>query len=204
MSLNFLKNHFNFKIYKTTIIEMLSALAILPCVLFLPQSFGYENGLLENIQMFVLFLGLYFSFFSKIDKKFFKFAGLVLIILMIREVNCGRTLFFAIPGTENSFYSWKEIKYGYLAHPIFGLYIASVVIYFFKNKLFINLWNIIKSIKFPVWDIMLMLLGMILGMYAEKATENFVFEEITELLFYVSLVGIIWLYSRHKEFLPEE
>ena len=44
---------------------------------------------------------------------------------MIREVNCGRTLFFHIPGTENAFYSWKEIKYGYLVHPIYGTYIES-------------------------------------------------------------------------------
>ena len=200
----FLKNHFNFKIYPTTILGILTALTIVPCVLFLPQTYGYENGLLENLQMFVLFVGLYFSFFSKIDKKFFRLAGLVLIILMIREVNCGRTLFFPIPGVENAFYSWKDIKYGYLAHPIYGIYIASVVIYFLKNKLFINLWNIVKSVKLPVYDILLMLTGMALGLYAEHSCHNMVFEEITELLFYVSLVGIIWLYSKHKDFSVEE
>lgn len=199
--MNFINNHFNFKIYGTTWIEIITALLIIPFVIFMPERFGYENGVLENIQMAVLFLGLYLSFFSKVDKKFFIFLGLVLIILMLREVNCGRTLFFAVPGVENAFYSWKEIKYGYLAHPIYGIYIAFVAIYFLKNKLFLNLWDYIKNIKLPVWDVLLMLTGMVLSVYVDHAIDNLVFEEATELLFYVSLIGIIWLYSKNKNFI---
>ena len=45
-----------------------------------------------------------------------------------------------------------------------------------------------------------MITGMGLGLYAEKVMENFVFEEISELLFYVSLVGIIYLYAYNKNF----
>ena len=198
--LEFLKKHLDFRIHNVTWLGILTALAVVPCVMFLPERFGYENGLLENIQMAVLFIGLYLAFTAKTNKKFFIFAGLILTILMIREVNCGRTLFFAVPGYENAFYSWKDIKYGYLAHPIYGFYIALVGIYFLKNKLFINLWEILKNIKLPVWDIVLMLTGMGLGLYAEHGMHNMVFEEITELLFYVSLVGIIYLYSRDKMF----
>lgn len=198
--LDFLKKHLDFKIYGVTWLAILSAIAIVPCVLYLPESYGYENGLLENIQMAVLFIGLYLSFTAKVDKKFFIFAGLVLTILMLREVNCGRTLFFAIPGEVDAFYSWSEIKYGYLAHPLFGLYMASVAVYFLWNKLFINLWNIIKNIKFPVWNVLLLIAGVILSLYAEHTLDNAVMEEITELLFYVSLVGIIYLYSRNENF----
>jgi hypothetical protein len=135
------------------------------------------------------------------DKQFFTFVALVLGILLLREINCGRTIFFAIPGQENAFYSWKEIKYGWLAHPIFGAYIAFVGLYFLKNKLFINLWHMIRDIKFPIWNFLLMLLGMALGLYAEECVHNFVFEEITELLFYVALVGFIYLYSRDENFI---
>ena len=197
--MEFIKKHFDFSIHNVTWIAILTAIAIIPCYMFLPEKFGYENGLLENIQMVVLFTGLWLCFGAKAEKKFFIFAGLVLTILILREVNCGRTLFFPIPGAENAFYSWKEIKYGYLAHPIFGIYIASVVVYFFKNKLFMNLWNIMKSIKLPVWNIFLMFLGMILGLYAEHAMENMVLEEITEMLFYVSLIGIIFITRRFLE-----
>ena len=73
---------------------------------------------------------------------------------------------------------------------------TGVGIYFLKNKLFIKLWEMIKNTKLPIWDIALMLLGMVLGIYAEECAHNFVFEEITELLFYTALVGIIWLYSK--------
>lgn len=194
--INFIKNHIDFKIYGASWVSILTALMIVPCIMFLPEKFGYENGLLENIQMAVLFFGLYLSFFSKIDKKFYIFVGLVLIILILREVNCGRTLFFPVPGMENVFYSWKDIKYGYLAHPIYGAYIALVGIYFLKNKLFMNLWNYIKNTKLPIWNIIFMFLGMGLGLYAEHSAHNMVFEEITELLFYVSLIGIIWIYTK--------
>lgn len=194
--INFIKNHIDFKIYGASWVSILTALMIVPCIMFLPEKFGYENGLLENIQMAVLFFGLYLSFFSKIDKKFYIFVGLVLIILILREVNCGRTLFFPVPGMENVFYSWKDIKYGYLAHPIYGAYIALVGIYFLKNKLFMNLWNYIKNTKLPIWNIIFMFLGMGLGLYAEHSAHNMVFEEITELLFYVSSIGIIWIYTK--------
>lgn len=196
--LEFAQNHLDFKFYKTTLISLVVALAILPCILFLPEKWGWENGVLENFQLIVLGLGFTIALTSKINKKFFIFVALIITILTLREINCGRTIFFPVPGVENTFYKWKEIKYGWLAHPLYGLYMAIVGIYFLKNKLFLDLWQIVKNIKFPVWDILLMLIGMGLGIYAEECMHNFVAEEITELLFYTALVGIIWLYSREK------
>ena len=69
------------------------------------------------------------------------------------------------------------------------------------NKVYLTLWNIIRKVKFPVWNVLLLIVGMSVGMYAEKALENMVLEEITELLFYVSLAGIIYLYGFNKNFL---
>lgn len=200
---NFIKKHIDFKCYNVTWFAIINALLIIPCAIFLPEKFGYENGLLENIQMFVLFFGLYLSFSAKSDRKFFIFVGLVLIILALREINCGRTLFFPIPGIENAYYSWKDIKYGYLAHPLFGTFIACVAVYFLKNKLFINLWNYIRKTKLPIWNILFILFGMGLGIYVDHSIDNMVFEEITELLPYISIVGIIWLYTRNKNFIIE-
>ena len=193
-------NHLNFRFHFTTGIELLVALLILPCIMFLPEKWGWENGILENLQLVVLAFGFIIALTSKVNKKFFIFVALIITILALREVNCGRTIFFPVPGIENTFYKWKEIKYGYLAHPLYGLYMAIVGIYFLKNKLFIDLWEMVKKIKFPIWDIMFLIIGMGLGTYAEECMHNFVAEEITELLFYVALVGIIWLYSRHKDF----
>lgn len=202
--INFMQKHINLGVQNATVVSIIFALAIIPFMMFLPEKCGWENGLLENIQMVVLFIGVFFALKPKTDKKFFIFIALVLGILILREVNCGRTLFFAIPGKENAFYSWSEIKYGYLAHPIFGFYMACVGIYFLKNKLFINLWQKIKDIKFPIWNFILLLVGMAGGIYAEECAHNFLMEESTELLFYVALVGFIYLYSQRKEFILEQ
>ena len=173
---------------------------MIPATIFLPEKFGYENGLIENLQLLFLFAGIFFALRAKTDKKFFYFVALVLGILIIREVNCGRTIFFPIPGEINAFYSWKEIKYGWLAHPLYALYITFVGMYFLKNKLYVNLWQKFKNIKFPIWNFVLMLLGMFLGIYAEECVHNFVLEESTELLFYIALINFVYLYSQDKNF----
>jgi len=194
---------FDFKMYGITYLPLVVAFLVVPCMLYLPKELAYENGLLENIQMLVLFFCFYMSVVSKNYKKLFTFVALFIVILMLREVNCGRTLFFPIPGEVNMFYSWKDIPYGWLAHPLYGLYIAFVVLYFLKNKLFLDIWNIIKKSKIPVWNVLLLILGLVLSLIAEKFTHNFPFEEISELLMYTSIVSLIWLYTKNDNCIEE-
>ena len=104
--IEFIKNHIDFKFYPVTWIALFTGLSIAPMLMFMPQKFGFENGLLENIQMTVLFIIMYFCLSAKNNKAFFKFAALALTIIIIREVNCGRTLFFPIPGEYHKYYSW--------------------------------------------------------------------------------------------------
>ena len=197
---DFVHKHFDFGLQNVTWIGIITALLIIPAVIFLPERCGYENGIIENIQLVILFIGTFFAIRPKTDKNFFYFIAMVLGILIIREINCFRTIFFAIPGEENAFYRWSEIKYGWLAHPLYGLYIAFVGIYFLKNKLFINLWEKLKNIKIPIWNFILLVAGIIIGLYAEE-THNLVFEESAELLFYAMLIGFIYLYSQHPKFI---
>lgn len=196
----FIQKHINYGFQNITWFGIITALLIIPAVMFLPERCGYENGVVENIQLAVLFLGMFFALRPKVDKKFFYFIAMVLGILLIREVNCGRTIFFAIPGQENAFYSWKEIKYGWLAHIIYGLYMGLVGIYFLANKLFVTLWQKLWNIRLPFWNFVLLLVGMVAGLYAEEA-HMLVFEESAELLFYVALISFVYLYSQHKDFL---
>ena len=193
----FMFKHINFGLQNVTWISILSLVLLIPAVIFLPERCGYENGLIENIQLFVLFIGMYFAIIPKSDKKFFTFVALVIGILLIREVNCGRTIFFPIPGEVNQFYRWSEIKYGWLAHPIFGAYIAFVGFYFLKNKLFLNLWEKIRDIKFPIWNFVVLIAGMVMGLYAEEV-HHLVMEEYAELVFYIALIGFVYLYSQDK------
>ena len=196
----FIEMHLNFNVSSVIWIAIIAALAIAPCVMFLPESCGFENGLLENLQLGVLILGFFIALRAKENKKFFYFVAMVIAILAIREVNCFRTIFFAIPGKINEFYTWDQIKFGWLYHPIYGLFIAYTGLYFVINKLYLKVWEILKNIKLPVWNILLMLLGIILGVYAENVPVDCIFEESAELLFYVSLVGIIYLYVFDKNY----
>ena len=198
--------HIDFKVYTTTVISIFILIGLIPGIIYLPEQFGYENGIFENIQMLILFLACGFALKSKSpdNKTFFTFVFLVLTILMIREVNCGRTIFFPIPGEVNEFYRWNEIKYGWLAHPLFGTYIGLVGIYFLKNKLYLNIINILKTYKLPIWNIILMLIGMTVALYAEEVAHNAIVEEISELLFYTALTSIIFLYTQSKDFLTNK
>ena len=201
---DFIEKHVDFEFYMVTLLSLVIASLIWPAIMCLPGTWGYENGVIENLQMVFLFVGFILCLKSKYNKKFFIFAGLLISIIMLREINCGRTLFFPIPGTVNQFYKWKDIPYGYLAHPLYGAYIAGVVIYFLKNKCYIPLKNMITKVKLPIWNFFLLFAGMGLGELAEKCSKYvpnpFVFEEMGELLFYVSLVGIIWLYTKNDNF----
>ena len=80
------------KCYWVTYVAILVAILIMPCIMFLPKEFGYENGLLENLQLIALFIGGYWAYRSKTDKKFFYFVIMVIGILVLREINTGRVL----------------------------------------------------------------------------------------------------------------
>lgn len=205
--LNFIKSHFDFKFYGVTWIAFFVGLSIIPALIYMPQTWGYENGVLENIQMTVLFIMVYLCLSSKINKPFFNFVVLVLSILIIREVNCGRTLFFPIPGTYHQYYSWKALPWpwlGKIVHFVYGLWIAIVSLIFLKKKFYLDIWSLIKNVKLPFWNLCFACFAMFMGAIAEKLTNNnFIFEEGFELLFYVSLAGIIWLYSRNNNFTLE-
>lgn len=201
---NFIKNHVDFKFYPVTWVVLFVALSIIPMLMFMPQKFGFENGLLENIQMTVLFIMMYLCLSAKVNVNFFRFIALVLTLLIIREVNCGRTLFFPIPGEYHKYYSWRDLPWpwlGKVVHGLYGIWIAIVGLIFFKKKVYIDLWNTLKNIKIPFWSIAFASFAMIMGAIAEEFTNNnFIFEEGFELLFYVSILSLVWLYSRNKNF----
>ena len=205
---NFIANHFDFRFYGVTWIALAVGLAIIPSLLYMPQTWGYENGVLENIQMAVLFVMVYICATAKSHKQFFHFIILVLSILIIREVNCGRTLFFPIEGEYHKYYSWKALPWpwlGKVVHTVYGLWIAIVSLIFLKKKFYLDCWEFIKNTKLPFWNILFASFAMFMGAIAEKATNNnFIFEEGFELLFYVSVAGILWFYSRNKNFSLEK
>ena len=206
--MEFIKNHISFKFYWVSLIALLFGLAIIPALKYMPQEWGFENGILENIQMIVLFIVVFLCATAKQHKRFFHFCIFFLSILMIREVNCGRTLFFPIEGEYHKYYSWRELPWpwlGKVVHGVYGIYILIVTLLFFIKGLQYDFWKLLTKTKLPFWNILFAVFAMVMGAVAEKLTNNnFVFEEGFELFFYVSILGIVWLYSRNKEFAQTE
>ena len=196
--LNFIKKHSYLNFDLGTVLILFMAIFVFSFAWGLPEKFGYENGLIENIQLIVLFVGFYLSCTAKEYKKFFIFVALVISTLLLREINCGRTLFFAVEEKENTFYKWKELKYGYLAHPIFGFYIVMILFYFIKNKLLLDVFQIIKKFCVPLLSVIGVFLFTVLGIYSESQIHNLVIEEFAELFIYIIFVQLVWMYSRQK------
>ena len=196
---NFLKR-LDFKLYKITILPLIVLLLTYPAMKCLPIQFAYENSLLENMQLIIILAAFIFCIRAKEDKNFFNSIALVMIILFLREINCGRTVFFPIEGVENAFYSWKDIKYGYLAEPIYGIFIASSALYFIITKAYQVLFNYAVKAKISVWSWLPLFIGIILGTAGEK-TGNFILEEMTEMAFYLSLLCLIFLQGFNKSYI---
>lgn len=209
--IDFVKEHVDFKFHWVSVVALMVFISIFPALKYMPQRYGFENGLIENIQMCVLFVILFMCFFAKQNKRFFRYAAFALTIIILREINLGRTLFFPIEGEVGKFYSWKEINaqlgfpIGKCVHGLYGLYIALVMILFIVKGIFKDLWMLIKNTKLPLWNLLFIGLASFLGAIAEKATHNnFIFEEGFELLFYTALAGIVYLYSRDERFAIKE
>ena len=118
-----LRERVDFKFYPVILAPVIIFLLTPIFIKWLPLHFANENSLIENFQLVVILFAFIFCLKAKTDKPFFYSMALVMIILFLREINCGRTVFFLVPGGgPNAFYSWKEIPYGYLAHPLYGLF----------------------------------------------------------------------------------
>ena len=195
-----LKERLDFKFHPVSILPLLFVLLTYPAMKYLPVNYCYENSLLENFQLFVLLSTFVVCIISKTDKKFFYSLALVCVILFLREINCGRTVFFPIEGVENAFYSWKDIKYGYLAHPLYGAFMALSGLYFILTKSYNVLIKYFLHAKLSVYNWGFLFLGIIFGLLGEEIS-NPQLEEMTETLFYLSLFALIYLQGFNKNYI---
>ena len=195
-----LKNRVDFKFHAITILPLLILLLTVPACLWLPIEYSYENHLIENFQLVVILAIFIICIKTKNDKTFFNTLALVMVILFLREINCGRTVFFHIPGGgPNDFYSWKEIPYGYLAHPLYGTFMVFSGLYFILTKSYKVLWNYFLQAKLSIYN-WIVALGIIFGLLGEEWGMPML-EEMTETLFYVSLLAIIYLQAFNKNYI---
>lgn len=193
------------KVYPTTAFSIFTLIAIIPCSLFLPEKFAWENFVIENFQLLILAITFIFALKAKVNKNLFRWFAIIIFILFLREINAGRT-FILKDGIPNSFYSWEELlpNMSYLSNLVYASIIIYALYYFFKHKLFRVYMQYVKYAYVAVWDKLLALIGLVLAVVGEVKYNNVVFEEMSETLFYVAFMSLIYLYSRNEKFEVEE
>jgi len=179
--------------------DLITLFALIGCYLFVKIS-GiveiYENSLLENTQLIPLIAGSIVCFRAKNHKVFFRFVALILILAFFRELSYGRVIFCAVPDAPHEFYKWSHYKYGWLAHVIIGIYIGLSVLWALINKIWVDIIDIIKKVKFPVWTFLIVFVAILIQLYSEKHLENTIIEETAELIIYCSALSLCLIYSK--------
>lgn len=179
----------------------LSLLSFVACLFTdrMPLEWGYENSLVENIQMAVLAGALVLCATARNHRGFYRFAAAVVLLLMLREVSFGRTIFFPVEGQVDTYYKWKEIPYGWLAHWVIGAIMAAMAAVFILKRLWKSLWEIVLQKAFPVWGVVLMGFGVVLTSAMEKVFHDIVAEEVSELGMYLAFAYLVAVYTRRPE-----
>ena len=190
--------HLDWTFRRITWVTLLTAIVCLLSYYLLPESYGDKNSPVETVQMFVLLAGLVVTNTARDSRNLYRFVFLVILLVLAREVNFGRTLFiFADPEDVRKFPKWSDMEYGWLAHVGVALYMVWLLVYFIRQKVWRTLCAELRSWRIPAWDSLLCCVGLAVGVIAEFVHQNLV-EELGELVLYVGGVGILYLYSRQK------
>lgn len=190
-------SHLSFRFEKALVLT----LAVLTGCIFTnhyPVEWGYENSLVENLQMAVLGVGVLLCLTAKTERPLFSFASLVILFQAAREVSYGRTIFGAVPGQVDTFYKWSELPCGRAPEIICIALLAGGMVYLFiRHRLYLAIWRMLTQVRFPVFIPLLMLPCVAVAMIAEKQHLP-VMEELGELAFYITMVTAVYSYSRER------
>ena len=164
----------------------------------LPEWMGDENGVIENLQMLWLFAGIVYCY-KMASVKMYDWGGkqsslwyagsLFFFLLAAREVSWGRALFYHADGRM---YKYSDMGlYGQLVHPMVGAILVLILFLLWRGKII----AILKNIKFPTMDFILLTLFIFMGWIGEKANvalfHGMVAEELAEFGAYMMMFQIV-------------
>lgn len=201
-----IRNHLDFSAHVSTWIT----LAVIPVsafiIMYAPDSWGYENGILENTQMILLMLSLIFCVTSTPHRSLFIFIATLILFMMLREVNCGRVLLWSRSGDifhcgpVQDYLKWKEIPGGSVIRTsVYAVATCLCLAAFLRKGNLKSMAEVVLRTKIPAWEALLLITGVATGMIAEKANICFIAEEMGEILMYTALTAAIYRYTRGKQ-----
>jgi hypothetical protein len=83
-----------------------------------------------------------------------------------------------------------------LCHILVGIYIGAGVLYALIKKIWIDVINIIKNIKFPIWTFLIAIACVLIQILSEKTLHNSLIEETVELMLYCAMVALVLIHKK--------
>ncbi len=177
-------------------------LLMFPLAAILPESYGEENGVIENLQMLWLFGGLILCA-AVHDHRFRDWGGrpyalwkagiIYYFLLIMREISWGRTFF---PTGDGGFISYNEMGlYGQLVHPTVALLILALLVLLYRAKA----WRALMMTKIPVTSAILFLLFTGFAWVGERTSFAFFHGEVAEELAEFGSYMMMFLMTRDAE-----
>ncbi len=177
-------------------------LLMFPLAAILPESYGEENGVIENLQMLWLFGGLILCA-AVHDHRFRDWGGrpyalwkagiIYYFLLIMREISWGRTFF---PTEDGGFISYNDMGlYGQLVHPTVALLILLLLVLLYRAKV----WRAIQITKIPVTSALLFLLFTGFAWVGERTSFPLFHGEVAEELAEFGSYMMMFLMTRDAE-----
>jgi len=182
-----------------TLIEFLLVSSMYSIMKFSDPQWFVENSVVENIQIAVLAIAFLICLTAKSERKFFVFCGFLVLFLIIRETNLGRSYFCAKYLEPDEICRWKNLKYGYMADVVRILFAVSILAYAVYNKLWLPLRRFISKAPIYIWDLGVVVLCAVIGTIAETSyIDSEILEETSETIMYIAFTYCLWRYSRYR------
>lgn len=181
---------------KLTVVELIYITAIPFMMNYASAELFTEGGLVENLQLLILGIALIIALHSPKDKTLFTALALVIVLMLMRETNLGRSYFCEKYLSPDEICRWKKMKYGFIVEPLRNLYGAYILYYIWSKKVYQTLWRYISQAPVFVWDSFVLVGAIIAATIAEfPFIDNEILEESSEMLMYIAFTHLIWRYS---------
>ena len=180
-----------------TVVEFIYIAAIQFMLKYADTQLFVEGGWIENLQLVILGSALIIALRSPTDKALFTALSLVIVLMLMRETNLGRSYFCEKYLSPDEICRWKKMKYGFIVEPLRDLYVVYILYYIWSKKVYQTIWQYILHAPVFVWDSLVLIGAAVAATLAEfPFIDNEILEESCEMLMYIAFTSLVWKYSR--------
>lgn len=182
-----------------TIIELIYISAIPFMIKFAEPQFFAEGSLIENLQLAVLTVAFIIVVTAKKDRTLFIALAMLIVLMLMRETNLGRSYFCEKYLSPDEICRWKNMKYGIIVEPLRNLYGLYILYYIWSRKVYKLIGKYILQAPIYLVDSLIFVGAVVAATLAEwPLIDNEILEESSELLMYIVFINLILRYRKGK------